>query len=128
MGEEMGSFFEEERAPEEILPNVDIQNIITNLKLSTNNMTMLTNLYTEILTDDNVLYIDVIYQINPAYVNVNFKMNFMNARKLGLPAFESVSRARRKLQSENENLRGSSENQKAREERQIDMFEYSLKR
>ena len=57
MGEEMGSFFEEERAPEEILPNVDIQNIITNLKLSTNNMTMLTNLYTEILTDDNVLYI-----------------------------------------------------------------------
>ena len=78
--------------------------------------------------DDNVLYIDVIYQINPAYVNVNFKMNFMNARKVGLPALESVSRARRKLQSENENLRGSSENQKAREERQIDMFEYSLKR
>lgn len=78
--------------------------------------------------DDNLLYIDVIYQIDPALVNVNFKMNFMNARKLGLPAFESVSRARRKLQSENENLRGSSENQKAREERQIDMFEYSLKR
>lgn len=57
MGEEMGSFWEEEKAPEEILPNVDIQNIITNLKLSTNNTTMLTNLYTEILTDDNVLYI-----------------------------------------------------------------------
>lgn len=57
MGEEMGSFWEEEKAPEEVLPNVDIQNIITNLKLSTNNTVMLTNLYTEILTDDNVLYI-----------------------------------------------------------------------
>lgn len=78
--------------------------------------------------DDNILYIDVIYQINPAYVNVNFRTNFMNARKLGLPAFESVSRARRKLQAENEELRGSSENQKAREERQLDMFEYSLKK
>lgn len=77
--------------------------------------------------DDNLLYIDVIYQINPAFVNVNFLMNFKNARKLGLPAFESISRARRKLQSENENLRGSKENQKAREERQVEMFEYGLK-
>lgn len=78
--------------------------------------------------DDNLLYIEVISQINPALINVNFLMTFMNARKMGLPAFESVSRARRKLQAENENLRGSSENQKAREERQLDMFEYSLKK
>ena len=41
---------------------------------------------------------------------------------------KSVSRARRKLQSANENLRGSLENQKAREERQMDMFEYALKK
>jgi hypothetical protein len=76
--------------------------------------------------DDNILYIEVIYLINPAYVNINFSTNFMNARKLGLPAFESVSRARRKLQAENENLRGSRENQKAREERQLTMMDYSL--
>ena len=57
MGEEIGSFWEEERAPEEVLPNVDIQNIITNLKLRSNNVAMLTDLYTEILMDDNVLYI-----------------------------------------------------------------------
>lgn len=55
--EEFENFWEEEREQEEILPNVDIQNIITNLKLSTNNIAMLTNLYTDILTDDNVLYI-----------------------------------------------------------------------
>lgn len=78
--------------------------------------------------DDNLLYIEVLYQIDPSLVNVNFKMNFMNARQLGLPAFESVSGARRKLQSANENLRGSLENQKAREERQMDMFEYALKK
>ena len=57
MGEEIGSFWEEERAYEEVLPNVDIQNIITNLKLRSNNVAMLTDLYTEILMDDNVLYI-----------------------------------------------------------------------
>lgn len=78
--------------------------------------------------DDNLLYVDVIYQINPSLVNVNFLMNFKNARQLGLPAFESVSRARRKLQAENVNLRGSLENQKAREERQLDMFEYSTRK
>jgi len=78
--------------------------------------------------DDNLLYIEVLYQIDPSLVNVNFKMNFMNARQLGLPAFESVSRARRKLQSANEELRGCLENQKAREERQMDMFEYALKK
>ena len=78
--------------------------------------------------DDNLLYIEVLYQIDPSLVNVNFKMNFMNARQLGLPAFERVSRARRKLQSANEELRGCLENQKAREERQMDMFEYALKK
>lgn len=78
--------------------------------------------------DDNLLYIEVLYQIDPSLVNVNFKMNFMNAKQLGLPVFGSVSRARRKLQSANEELRGCLENQKAREERQMDMFEYALKK
>lgn len=78
--------------------------------------------------DDHVLYTEVINQINPAYLNINFRTNFENARKLGLPAFESVSRARRKLQAENKNLKGSINNQIAREERQLDMFEYSLKK
>lgn len=78
--------------------------------------------------DDNLLYIEIISQINPELVNRDFLKTFINARKLGLPAFESVSRARRKLQAKNEELRGSSENQKAREERELEMFEYSLKK
>lgn len=57
MIEEMGSFMEEEKMPEEELQNVDMKNILANLKLCTGNPTMLTTLYTEILTDDNVLYI-----------------------------------------------------------------------
>lgn len=47
--------------------------------------------------DDHLLYIEVVYIIDPGLVNVNFMMNFKNARQLGLPPFESVSRARRKL-------------------------------
>lgn len=78
--------------------------------------------------DDNLLYIDVIKQINPAYINVNFLMTFMNARQMGLPAFESVSRARRKLQEKDESLKGSIENQRARDIKQMDMFEYGLKK
>ncbi len=77
--------------------------------------------------DDNLLYIEVISQINPELINTNFLKTFINAKKIGLPAFESISRARRKLQAKNENLRGSLENQKARKERELDMFEYSLK-
>jgi hypothetical protein len=78
--------------------------------------------------DDHLLYNEVLRKINPLLVNDNFEMSFINAKKLGLPVFGSVSRARRKLQSANEDLRGSLENQKAREERQMDMFEYALKK
>ena len=48
--------------------------------------------------DDNLLYVDVIRQINPALVNVNFLMTFESARKKKLPAYETISRCRRKLQ------------------------------
>ncbi len=78
--------------------------------------------------DDHLLYKEVLRKIDPLLVNDNFEKSFTNAKKLGLPVFESVSRARRKLQSANEDLRGSIENQKAREERQMDMFEYALKK
>lgn len=74
--------------------------------------------------DDHVLYIDLIYMINPALVNINFNDTFRNARINGLPPFESVSRARRKIQSENKDLRGSERNQIARVEKQIEFEEF----
>ena len=76
--------------------------------------------------DDNLLYIEVIYKYNPSYVNVNFLYTFKNAKYLGLPAFESVSRSRRKIQAENEDLKGSIENQIGRDKKEITMFEYVI--
>lgn len=75
--------------------------------------------------DDHLLYIEVVYIIDPALVNVNFKMNFQNARQLGLPPFESVSRARRKLQEKYPELRATSKVENARKEKQMEFEEYS---
>ena len=75
--------------------------------------------------DDHLLYIEVVYIIDPALVNVNFVMNFKNARQLGLPPFESVSRARRKLQKKYPELRATSKVENARKEKQMEFEEYS---
>jgi len=75
--------------------------------------------------DDHLLYIEVVYIINPALVNVNFAMNFRNARSLGLPPFESVSRARRKLQEKYPELRATKKVENARQEKQIEFEDYA---
>ena len=75
--------------------------------------------------DDHLLYIEVVYIIDPALVNVNFVMNFKNARQLGLPPFESASRARRKLQEKYPELRATSKVENARKEKQMEFEEYS---
>lgn len=74
--------------------------------------------------NDHMLYIEVAYMINPALVNVNFVENFMEAKKNGLPNFESVSRARRKVQEANPELKGSKENQIGRQIKQIEFEEF----
>lgn len=75
--------------------------------------------------DDHLLYIEVVYIIDPGLVNVNFVMNFKNARQLGLPPFESVSRARRKLQEKYPELRATTKVENARKEKQMEFEEYS---
>lgn len=75
--------------------------------------------------DDHLLYIEVVYIIDPALVNVNFMMNFKSAKQLGLPPFESVSRARRKLQEKYPELRATSKVENARKEKQMEFEEYS---
>lgn len=77
--------------------------------------------------DDNLLYIDVIRQIDPALVNVNFLMTFENARAKKLPAYETISRCRRKLQEKYPELEETLEVKSQREEQQMNMFEYSMK-
>lgn len=78
--------------------------------------------------DDHMLYIEVAYMVNPGLVNCNFGENFRNARQNGLPNFESVSRARRKIQELNPNLKGSLENQIGRAEKQFEFEDYYGKR
>ena len=77
--------------------------------------------------DDNLLYVDVMRQIDPALVNVNFLMTFENARKKKLPAYETISRCRRKLQEKYPELEETIEVRKQREEQQMNMFEYAMK-
>lgn len=77
--------------------------------------------------DDNLLYVDVLRQINPAYVNVNFLMTFENAREKKLPAYETISRCRRKLQEKYPELEETLEVKSQREEQQMNMFEYAMK-
>lgn len=77
--------------------------------------------------NDHKLYIEVAYIINPALANVNFKMNFENAKEVGLPPFESVSRARRKLQEKYPELRATKTTEYARAIKQIEFEDYSKK-
>ena len=77
--------------------------------------------------NDHKLYIEVAYIINPALANVNFKMNFEHAKEVGLPPFESVSRARRKIQEKYPELRANIEVKNARVEKQIEFEDYAKK-
>ena len=54
-------------------------------------------------------------------------MNFENAKEVGLPPFESVSRARRKLQEKYPELRATKTTEYARAIKQIEFEDYSKK-
>lgn len=58
---------------------------------------------------DNLLYAQVCAVYNPEALNMSLGAFLHNQKELGLPPFESVRRSRQKVQSENENLRGSDE-------------------
>ncbi len=58
----------EYKADEELVAKTEINKIITNLSLYSNNVEMLTKLYTDILTDDNVVYIMTRISQNPVFM------------------------------------------------------------
>lgn len=59
----------EYKRDENIVGNNEINKIITNLQLYSNNVEMLTKLYTDILADDNVVYIMTRISQNPVFMN-----------------------------------------------------------
>ena len=75
--------------------------------------------------DDFVLVAEVYNKIQPLIFNVSFNRVMLAHKELGLPYFESISRARRRLQSIFEELRPSKEVQDARLEEQLIYREYA---
>lgn len=59
----------EYKKEETVVANNEINKMITNLQLYSNNVEMLTKLYTDILTDDNVVYIMTRISQNPVFMN-----------------------------------------------------------
>ena len=58
---------------------------------------------------DNILYCEVCNQINPMVKNMNFEYVMRNRKELGIPGFETVRRARQKLQAEHQELAANNE-------------------
>lgn len=75
--------------------------------------------------DDFVLVAEVYNKIQPLLYNVSFNRVMLAHKELGLPYFESISRARRRLQSIFEELRPEQEVQDARLEEQLIYREYA---
>ena len=75
--------------------------------------------------DDFVLVAEVYNRIQPLIFNVPFNQVMLAHKELGLPYFESISRARRRLQSIFEELKPSQEVQDARLEEQLIYREYA---
>ena len=75
--------------------------------------------------DDFVSVAEVYNRIQPLIFNVPFNQVMLAHKELGLPYFESISRARRRLQNIFEELRPSQEVQEARDEEQLVYREYA---
>lgn len=78
--------------------------------------------------DDFKLITSVYYAINPETINMNFGQIMYLHRELNLPSFESVTRGRRRIQAENDELKPEEEIIKKRKEKESEYYEYALKR
>lgn len=70
--------------------------------------------------DDHYLY----YLVVKHYTKDEFLFAFIHHKQLQLPTFESVSRARRKVQEKFPELRADKETERARLQQEIDFFNY----
>lgn len=75
------------------------------------NQIMIEELVKKILTknpktrnDDFELIVEYYYQLCPDILNMKFSYVFLGHKELGLPSFESITRARRKVQAQHKEL------------------------
>lgn len=76
--------------------------------------------------DDFVLVAEVYNKIQPLIFNVSFNQVMLAHKELGLPYFESISRARRKLQAMYEDLKPSKEVEDARINETATYIDYAI--
>ena len=71
--------------------------------------------------DDNRLYVNLILQLDEVLKNQETKVNYLlsNMAHGNYPAFESVTRARRKIQEKFEELRGDKYNKRKEKEQEV---------
>lgn len=73
--------------------------------------------------DDHCLYIQYVYN-TVEFTKVPFNILFGNYKLFGLPSFESVGRARRRVQQKYPELRGDKGTQTARETLEQEYHDY----
>lgn len=83
------------------------------------NQIMIEDLVKEILiknpktrNDDFELIAEYYYQLCPEILNMKFSYVFLGHKELGLPSFESITRARRKVQAKYQELANEKTKQK----------------
>lgn len=72
----------------------------------------------------NILYSFVCKKVNPAIKDIHFHDVFENADNLGLPEFETVARARRKIVKERPELQGSKKATEGRFKKYKEVLDY----
>lgn len=73
---------------------------------------------------DNRLYVTVIDSIVANGSSMSVKDLFLNSKKLGIPPYESVSRCRRRVQSDYPELRGNDDIVNARRRKETEFEDY----
>lgn len=73
---------------------------------------------------DNRLYVAVIDSIVSNGSSMSLKDVFLNQKKLGIPPFESISRCRRRVQSDYPELRGNDNIVNARRQKETEFKDY----
>lgn len=77
--------------------------------------------------DDFLLVFRAYKKMNPSIKGMYFWHVMRNHKELGLPSFESITRARRKLQSNFPELKSSSKAAEIRAEEYMEYIDYSTK-
>lgn len=76
--------------------------------------------------NDNFILVNMVYdELNPSTGSKTFDYVMKNHKWLSLPSFESITRARRKLQAEYPQLKGDKQTLAARKKEEYDFIDYS---